>query len=126
MMSARNRRDFQRPRRLALEPAGGTATLKGTPSSLSSCRESQDLARLLCGPTRKNETPRARTGYRRHRTKHAYGCFLPDLTRFTVHPCTGPARARGVGGDYNREAGLLHMCRLVERDGGFIPRLWRA
>ena len=31
-------------------------------------------------------TPRARTGYRRHRTKRAYGCFLPDLTRFTALP----------------------------------------
>jgi len=28
--------------------------------------------------------------------KHAYGCFLPDLTRFTVHPCIGPGHGRGV------------------------------
>ena len=53
-------------------------------------------------------TPRTRTGYRRHPDEtRLYGCFLPDLTRFTAHPCTGPVHARGVGSHYSGVLGRV-------------------
>ena len=39
---------------------------------------------------------RSWSGYRRHRTERAYGCFLPDLTRFTADPCIGPDHDRSL------------------------------
>ncbi len=42
------------------------------------------------------ERLRSWSGYRRHRTEQAYGCFLPDLTKFTADPCIGPDHDRSL------------------------------
>ncbi len=45
------------------------------------------------GSNRRTQRPQGQTARARlpssTRRKHAYGCFLPDLTRFTAHRCRG-------------------------------------
>jgi hypothetical protein len=44
--------------------------------------------------------------------KLRYRCFLPDLTGFTVPPCTGP--------NYQQSTSQVSTCSMAER-GGFEP-----
>ena len=54
------------------------------------------VSSCLRGKVLRCSTPTSRPGYRRHRTGNAYGCFLPDLTRFAADPCIGPDHEGGV------------------------------
>ena len=80
------------------DAADGRLPPQGTPGGVSKQALRPEISRFCIALSSVDfrGPPRPRSGYRRHRTEHAYGCFLPDLTRFTVNPCIGPDHGRGV------------------------------
>ena len=81
----------------------------------------------LTGPFGMTERLRSRSGDRRHRTEQAYGCFLPDLTRFTADPCIGPDHDRSLmpmsvldnGRPLHLRTGVALRFQVKGRDGWY-------